>query len=240
MEETLTFSDIFKKSFLESGGLMQNLTVSVFARAAAYILLSVILGVLLYILYQKTYSGVVYSRSFAFSILGMTVLTCAIIVTIQSNTVLSLGMVGALSIVRYRTAVKDPVDLLYLFWAVASGIATGAGMFLIALFVFLVMAAILLIVNRLKGKRDEMYILLVHYSGDGIDEKIRRVVSAMTKMIHDMGMKIVSEGVETDEQMQGMLELGVDYIQGFCFSRPVPQDVLLQFIKQHNSGGQPG
>ena len=62
----------------------------------------------------------------------------------------------------------------------------------------------------------------------------------MTKMIHDMGMQIVSEGVETDEQMQGMLELGVDYIQGFCFSRPVPQDELLQFLKQHNSGGQPG
>lgn len=73
-----------------------------------------------------------------------------------------------------------------------------------------------------------------------VDEKIRRVVSAMTKMIHDMGMKIVSEGVETDEQMQGMLELGVDYIQGFCFSRPVPKDELLQFLKQHNSGGQPG
>jgi len=189
MEETLTFSDIFKKSFLESGGLMQNLTVSVFARAAAYILLSVILGVLLFLLYQRTYSGVVYSRGFALSILGMTVLTCAIIVTIQSNTVLSLGMVGALSIVRYRTAVKDPVDLLYLFWAVASGIATGAGMFLIALFVFLVMAAILLIVNRLKGKRDEMYILLVHYSGDGIDEKIRRALGTHPYKIKSKTMR---------------------------------------------------
>ena len=189
MEETLTFSDIFKKSFLESGGLMQNLTVSVFTWAAAYILLSVILGVLLFILYQKTYSGVVYSRSFAFSILGMTVLTCAIIVTIQSNTVLSLGMVGALSIVRYRTAVKDPMDLLYLFWAVASGIATGAGMFLIALFVFLVMTAILLIVNRLKGKRDEMYILLVHYSGDGIDEKIRRALGTHPYKIKSKTMR---------------------------------------------------
>ena len=189
MEETLTFSDIFKKSFLESGGLMQNLTVSVFTRAAAYILLSVILGVLLFLLYQRTYSGVVYSRGFALSILGMTVLTCAIIVTIQSNTVLSLGMVGALSIVRYRTAVKDPVDLLYLFWAVASGIATGAGMFLIALFVFLVMAAILLIVNRLKGKRDEMYILLVHYSGDGIDEKIRRALGTHPYKIKSKTMR---------------------------------------------------
>ena len=163
--ETMTFSDIFKKTFLESGGLMQNLTPAILQRAVFYILLSVLVGFLLYWLYQKTYAGVVYSRAFAVSILGMTVLTCTIIVTIQSNVVLSLGMVGALSIVRYRTAVKDPMDLFYLFWAVASGIATGAGMFLIALFVFVVMAVILLVLSRVRGRRDELYILLVHYTG---------------------------------------------------------------------------
>ena len=174
--ETMTFSDIFKQSFLNSGGLTQGLTAAVMGRAVIYILLSVVIGVLLYVLYRKTYSGVVYSRAFAVSILGMTVLTCAIIVTIQSNVVLSLGMVGALSIVRYRTAVKDPMDLFYLFWAVASGIATGAGMFLIALFVFVVMAVILLILSHVKGRRDEMYILLVHYNGDGMEETIRRAI----------------------------------------------------------------
>ena len=176
MDGTLNFSDIFKKSFLESGGLMQTLTLSVLLRAMLYILLSVVIGALLYILYRKTYAGVVYSRAFAVSIFGMTVLTCAIIVTIQSNTVLSLGMVGALSIVRYRTAIKDPMDLFYLFWAVASGIATGAGMFLIALFVFVVMALILLILSYVKGPRDEMYILLIHYVGDDMDEKVRRAI----------------------------------------------------------------
>ena len=189
MEGTLTFSDIFKKSFLESGGLMQNLTLSVLLRAMLYILLSVIIGALLYVLYRRTYSGVVYSRAFAVSVFGMTVLTCAIIVTIQSNTVLSLGMVGALSIVRYRTAVKDPMDLLYLFWAVASGIATGAGMFLIALFAYVVMAAILLILGRLKGKRDEMYILLIHYTGDGIDEKVRRALGTHPYKIKSRTMR---------------------------------------------------
>ena len=174
--ETLNFSDIFKKSFLEAGGLLQSLTSETLGRAILYILLSVIIGVLLYALYRRTYSGVVYSRAFAVSILGMTVLTCAIIVTIQSNTVLSLGMVGALSIVRYRTAVKDPMDLLYLFWAVASGIAVGAGMFWIALFVFVVMAAILIALSTMKGRREEMYILLIHYSGEGVEEKVRRAI----------------------------------------------------------------
>ena len=174
--ETLNFSDIFKKSFLEAGGLMNAMNPTAVGRMALYILLSVIIGFLLFWLYRKTYSGVVYSRGFAVSILGMTVLTCAIIVTIQSNTVLSLGMVGALSIVRYRTAVKDPMDLLYLFWAVASGIATGAGLFVIALFVFVVMAAILLGLSRARGRRDELYILLVHYTGEGIEEKVRRAI----------------------------------------------------------------
>ncbi len=189
MEQTLTFSDIFKKSFLESGSFLQNLTLPVLGRAAVYILLSVVLGALLFVLYQKTYAGVVYSRGFAISILGMTVLTCAIIVTIQSNAVLSLGMVGALSIVRYRTAVKDPVDLLYLFWAVASGIATGAGMFLIALFAYVVMAAILLILSRTRGRRDELYILLIHYTGDGIDEKVRRAIGTHPYRIKSKTMR---------------------------------------------------
>jgi len=197
MDSALTFRDVFKKSFLESGGFLQGVSIEVLIRAAGYIVLSLIVGLLLYWLYRKTYGGVVYSRSFATSLVGMTVLTCAIIVTIQSNMVLSLGMVGALSIVRYRTAVKDPMDLLYLFWAVASGITVGAGMFYIALFVLVVMAILLLILKRRKGPRDEMYILLVHYTGDGMDEAIRRAlgtfpykVKSKTLRKHDVEMAV--------------------------------------------------
>ena len=173
---TVTFQDVFKKSFLEASGIAGAMSTDALVRAGSYILLSVIVGLLIYILYRKTYAGVVYSRGFAVSLLGMTVITRAIIVTIQSNAVLSLGMVGALSIVRYRTAIKDPMDLLYLFWAVASGIATGAGMFLIALFVFAVMAVLLLVLNRARGPRDSMYILLVHYVGADNEQDVRRAI----------------------------------------------------------------
>lgn len=172
--QAMTFRDIFKRSFVENGGIFQGIDATTLMKAAGYILLSLAIGLLLYWLYRKTYAGVVYSRAFATSIVGMTVLTCTIIATIQSNVVLSLGMVGALSIVRYRTAVKDPMDLLYLFWAVASGIAVGAGMVLIALFVFVVMAVTLLVMKRRHGPRDEMYILLVHYDGEGVEEDVRR------------------------------------------------------------------
>ena len=174
MENSLSFRDIFKKSFLEGGQVFQAVNLETLMHAAGYIILSLLVGLMLYGLYRKTYAGVVYSRTFAVSLVGMTVLTCAIILTIQSNMVLSLGMVGALSIVRFRTAIKDPMDLLYLFWAVASGISVGAGMFTITLFVLFVMALTLLIMKRRHGPRDEMYILLVHYSGQGVEEKIRR------------------------------------------------------------------
>jgi uncharacterized membrane protein YhiD involved in acid resistance len=176
MEGALSFRDIFKKSFLESGQVLQAVNPETLMKAAGYIILSLVVGLLLFGLYRKTYAGVVYSHTFAMSLVGMTVLTCAIILTIQSNMVLSLGMVGALSIVRFRTAIKDQMDLLYLFWAVASGISVGAGMIVIALFVLIVMALTLLIMKRRRGPRDEMYILLVHYSGQGMEEKIRRAL----------------------------------------------------------------
>jgi len=197
MEGVLTFRDIFKESFLESGSFLQPVSLELLLRAMGNILLSLIIALALYWLYRKTYAGVVYSRTFAASLVGMTVLTCAIIVTIQSNMVLSLGMVGALSIVRYRTAVKDPMDLLYLFWAVASGIAVGAGMFLIALFVLIVLALVLIVLKRRHSPRDELYILLVHYNGSGVDVALRRAlgtrpykIKSKTLRKHDAEMAI--------------------------------------------------
>lgn len=176
METSMTFQDIIKKSVLEAGQFLQPYSAETLLKAAGYLLLALAAGLLLFWLYRKTYAGVVYSRTFAISLVGMTVLTCAIIVTIQSNVVLSLGMVGALSIVRYRTAVKDPMDLLYLFWAVADGIAVGAGMFYIALFVMVVMTVMLLLMKNHKGPRDDMYILLVHYSQNGVGEAVIRAL----------------------------------------------------------------
>ena len=176
MGGALTFNDIIKKSVLEAGGFLQSMSTEAMIKAAVYILLALFIGLFLYWLYRKTYSGVVYSHSFAVSLAGMTVLTCTIIVTIQSNVVLSLGMVGALSIVRYRTAVKEPMDLMFLFMAVATGIATGAGMFFIAILALVIMSLLLFLLRRKKHQRDEMYILLIHYTGEGMDNAIRRAL----------------------------------------------------------------
>lgn len=96
-------------------------------KLAVALLAALALGILIYLVYRKFYTGVVYSRSFAVTLVGMCVLTCMVTLAISTNVVISLGMVGALSIVRFRTAVKDPLDLLYLFWSITTGICTGAG-----------------------------------------------------------------------------------------------------------------
>ncbi len=189
MGGALTFNDIIKKSVLEAGSFLQGVSLETIIRAAVYILLSLVIGLVLFWLYRKTYSGVVYSRSFAVSLAGMTVMTCTIIVTIQSNVVLSLGMVGALSIVRYRTAVKEPMDLMFLFMAVATGIATGAGMFYIAVLAIVVMSLLLFILRTRKHRRDEMYILLIHYTGEGVDDMVRRALGTNPYQIKSKTMR---------------------------------------------------
>ena len=98
-------------------------------KLAVALLAALALGILIYLVYRKFYTGVVYSRSFAVTLVGMCVLTCMVTLAISTNVVISLGMVGALSIVRFRTAVKDPLDLLYLFWSITTGITAGAGMY---------------------------------------------------------------------------------------------------------------
>lgn len=114
----MSVKDMIKKSVLESGVFDQyNISSILVALVAA-----LALGILIFLVYRRFYTGVIYSRTFAVTLVGMTVLTCMVTLAISTNVVISLGMVGALSIVRFRTAVKDPMDLLYLFWAITTGI----------------------------------------------------------------------------------------------------------------------
>ena len=131
----------------------------------AALAVALILGSVIYLVYQKFYVGVIFSRSFAVTLVGMTVLTCMVTLAISSNIVISLGMVGALSIVRFRTAIKDPMDLLYLFWAITSGITAGAGMYALTL-----LTAVIIILDDHpfyhKSTKGRIYIDSDHYSGN--------------------------------------------------------------------------
>lgn len=135
-----TFNDIFKSSFLTQAG---GVTASPLLMAVSIILL-ILFSVLIRIVYKKTFRGVMYSKTFGTSLSLTVLVTGFIIMAISSNVILSLGMVGALSIIRFRTAVKDAMDITYMFWAVGLGITTGAGLFFISVLLFAVITIFLL------------------------------------------------------------------------------------------------
>lgn len=167
----MSFSDIFKNKFLSQVNSISPLT------ALVTMLVAIGLGLLIFIVYKKTFKGVMYSSSFNMSLLLMTVITSVIIVTISSNVVLSLGMVGALSIIRFRTVIKDPIDIMYLFWAISIGIIVGAGQYLFALICVLVIGVLCVVMSLLKNK-ERMYLVVVRYdmtAAKFVDKAIKSV-----------------------------------------------------------------
>lgn len=164
-----TFSDLFKKSFLNLVPEQMDPVTLIVTMAVAFLV-----GMGIFYIYRKCFIGVVYDHSFNLSLVIMTVLVSVIIVTISTNVTLSLGMVGALSIVRYRTAVKNPLDLMFLFWAITSGIAIGAKYYYIGILTLIFVAAIMMILRRIKGDHN-LYILIVNYdSSMELEEEVRR------------------------------------------------------------------
>ena len=159
----MSFNDIFKSSFLQNMTELSALDV-ILAMAFACVL-----GAFIYFIYKCTFQGVMYSSGFGITLIGLTMVTTLVILAVTSNVVLSLGMVGALSIVRFRAAIKEPFEIVFLFWALAGGIVIGAGMFLLAVIGSIIIGIILIVFARRKiGVHP--YILVVT-CGDGEAEK---------------------------------------------------------------------
>lgn len=150
----MTFSDIFKSSFLENVSSVSVLDMIL------TILLSFGIGVFIFLVYKKTYRGVMYSAGFGTTLIALTMITATVILAVTSNVVLSLGMVGALSIVRFRTAIKDPLDIAFLFWSIGAGIILAAGMIPLAIIGSVCIGIILLIfVNKTSNTHPYMVVL---------------------------------------------------------------------------------
>lgn len=182
----MSIQDFIKKSILESGAFDGASLTSI----ALGLLTAVLMGAVIYFVYSKFYVGVIYSRSFAVTLVGMTVLTAMVTLAISTNIVISLGMVGALSIVRFRTAVKDPFDLLYLFWAITTGITSGAGMYLLVVITAVVMIAMIIFFYS-KQQKGRIYIAVIHYIGDEAGDN---VIRAFGKMKYFIKSKTVRKG----------------------------------------------
>lgn len=150
-----TFQDIFKSGFLE------NVSAISFLDMALALALSFAVGLFIFFVYKKSYAGVMYSSGFGVTLIALTMITSLLILAVTSNIVLSLGMVGALSIVRFRTAIKEPSDIAFLFWAIAAGIVLAAGFIPLAIFGSLFIGIILLVFSQHKSF-DRPYILVLH------------------------------------------------------------------------------
>lgn len=162
MDGTINFQDIFKDQFLNVG----QFTAVSLINVGTGLLVSLLVGLFIFYIYKKTFRGVVYHHSFNITLVLMAMLTCLIIMTISTNIILSLGMVGALSIVRFRTAIKDPLDIVFMFWAIASGIANGAGVYAVGVGGSIVVAMTVLMLTRYKFK-GSAYLLIIHYTEQG-------------------------------------------------------------------------
>ena len=182
----MTFNDIFKSSFMEKVSAFSILDM-VLALAIAFAI-----GVFILFVYKKTFSGVMYSRSFAVSLLAITIITSLIILAISSNVVLSLGMVGALSIVRFRTAIKEPLDIAFLFWSISVGIVTGAGLIPLAVFGSAFIGVVLIVFVN-KNSNEKPYILVVNCKSDEVEDLVNKAIEVNSKK-HIIKSKAISSG----------------------------------------------
>ncbi|MGN7476640.1 DUF4956 domain-containing protein [Solibacillus silvestris] len=183
MNEPLNFQDIIKKSALS---LESFASVSYFEIILG-LLCSFAIGMFIYFVYKTCFRGVVYSYNYNVSFVLMTMITTVIIMTISTNIVLSLGMVGALSIVRFRTAVKDPLDIVYMFWAISAGIAIGAGMYPLALIGSAAFGATIAWLSK-KKIRGETYLLVIHYNQEAHDE-IKQVLAKLNTKLKSKSVR---------------------------------------------------
>ena len=178
----LNYVDMFKKSFLAMAGTAERLTPF---DITINILVSFVIGMYIFFIYRKTFQGVLYQRSFNIALVMMTTITSLVIMTISGNLILSLGMVGALSIVRFRTPIKDSMDLVFIFWAISAGIANGVGYFNISLIGSVLIGLILLFLTR-KEEGAHPYLLVLQMP---LDVKDSDVLAAVRSAVHKLQLK---------------------------------------------------
>ena len=185
----MTFQDIFQSSFLSRVSSVSPLDMGL-ALGLAFLL-----GLFIFLIYKKSYSGVMYSPSFGVTLIALALITTLLILAVSSNVVLSLGMVGALSIVRFRTAIKEPMDIAFLFWSISAGIVTGAGLLPLAVLGSLFIGIFLvLFVN--KKSTDNPYILVVSCAGDEAEAAVNGYVNRAVKKSLLKSKTVSQSGVE--------------------------------------------
>lgn len=185
------FQDVLKKSFLEG---VNTTNFSMFS-VALTIVVTGLLGIYIYMVYRLISRRAFYSKNFNISLVAMAMITAAIILAIQSSVVISLGMVGALSIVRFRTAVKDPMDLVFLFWSISVGIICGAGLYGLALMLSLCVTVAVLLLEFLPAANAPM-LLVINAGNEKAEEEIQKIVSEYAKYFRVKSRNLTQNGMD--------------------------------------------
>ncbi|MBN1063395.1 DUF4956 domain-containing protein [Clostridium botulinum] len=221
-QTTTNFSDIFKSSFAE------KLTQVSFLDMFIALSLAFVIGLFIMQIYKKTFKGVMYSESFAISLLALSLITTLIILAVTSNVVLSLGMVGALSIVRFRSAIKEPIDIAFLFWSISVGIVIGAGLIPLAvlgsIFIGIVMV---LFIN--KKTSNNPYILVINCEDDDSENTALKVLSKNVDK-YNVKSKTISpmNGIEMTVEI-GLKKKSTDFVNSISKLNGISNVVLVSY-----------
>ena len=216
-----TFQDIFKSSFLERLDSVSLLDIAI-ALALAFFL-----GLFIFLIYKRSYSGVMYSSSFGVTLIALTLITTLLILAVTSNIVLSLGMVGALSIVRFRTAVKEPMDIVFLFWSIAVGIVLAAGLIPLAVLGSLFIGAVLLVFSRQKNG-ESPYILVVHCTDQAVEGQVRALVEARVRRLNLKSKSVAPGQIELNYEVR-LREADTEFVNELGAMEGVGNVVLVSY-----------
>ena len=192
----MSFNDIFKSSFLE------NITEFSILDTVIGLAAALVIGLFIFVIYRKTLTGVMYSTGFALTLVGLSLVTTLVIMAVTSNVVLSLGMVGALSIVRFRAAIKEPVEIVFLFWSLAVGIVIGAGMIPLAVIGSAIIGVILLLFANRKVRNDP-YILVLNCTDETAEHAALDVLKKDTEHAIVKSKTITTAGIELTAELRG-------------------------------------
>ena len=191
----MSFQDIFKSSFLE------NVTEFSLLDTCIGLAVALLVGLFIFMIYKKTLTGVLYSDGFALTLVGLSLVTTLVIMAVTSNVVLSLGMVGALSIVRFRTAIKEPVEIVFLFWSLAVGIVIGAGMIPLAIIGSAIIGVILLLFANRKIRKLP-YILVVSCKDEAAEQSITEILAKAVEYYTVKSKTVNAAGIEFTAELR--------------------------------------
>ena len=218
---TFNFQDIFQSSFLEYTGAISMLDM------ALALALSFALGLFIFFVYKKSYAGVMYSASFGVTLIALCMITALLILAVTSNVVLSLGMVGALSIVRFRTAIKEPMDIAFLFWAIAAGIVLAAGLIPLAVVGSLFVGVVLLVFSRQKNG-ESPYILVVHCTDQAVEGQVRALVEARVRRLNLKSKSVAPGQIELNYEVR-LREADTEFVNELGAMEGVGNVVLVSY-----------